>query len=318
MDAMEISPHITLQNRGLSKAGTAKTRLSSAMMQIDSDQQFKTYFHFHIHIYCQSKYPHRCKVSPHPEPVSLPSKTDFVMSFLRRLPRTPFDIPELTTRALTKIIENATSGLSPEVSSEFQGQLTELGFSVRNAAMVVAGLLRLCDELGSHTPPVYKSLYLMVVFLHSTNSQYFKTAMKALLPEIETLCYLSFGTAEAPYRDRIHHMADAIYRSIAHDIVLPDAEAFGSRWRSISAVAAEAANSSAAVDVKESERSALALSAKKRLSGFEQFSRVELADVHDEELDLESNPPRTAQDLIGLVKPKLITRVRYDEEFESC
>lgn len=146
------------------------------------------------------------------------------MSLFKEL--SPFDIPELKNQRIEKIIKEAVSTQNLTVQPNTIQTLIAIGNHPLDCAVVVTQLLREFDEHGSHPKPVYKALLIMFSLLKSGNQNYIHVC-RALVPEIQSCLYLSFGEKRVLFRDQIHLMAAAIYDFLMYEVPLPDVNSFG-------------------------------------------------------------------------------------------
>ncbi|KAK8852462.1 hypothetical protein M9Y10_017438 [Tritrichomonas musculus] len=140
--------------------------------------------------------------------------------------RSPFDIPELRNQRIEKIIKEAVSTQNLTVTPNTIQTLNSIGNNPLDCAVVITQLLREFDEHGSHPKPVYKALLIMFSLLKTNNQNYIHVC-RALVPEIQSILYLSFGDKRVLFRDQIHLMAAAIYDFLMYEAPLPDANSFG-------------------------------------------------------------------------------------------
>jgi hypothetical protein len=70
--------------------------------------------------------------------------------------------------------------------------VTDQGFSIQNCAAIITHILRLIDDFGSHTMPVYKSLCVLNASVKYVDR--YASMMSILIPEILTILCLFFGT----------------------------------------------------------------------------------------------------------------------------
>lgn len=138
----------------------------------------------------------------------------------------PFDIPELRNQRIEKIIKEAVSTQNLTVQPTTIQTLISIGNNPLDCAVVITQLLREFDEHGSHPKPVYKALLIMFSLLKNGNQNYIHVC-RALVPEIQSCLYLSFGEKRVLFRDQIHLMAAAIYDFLMYEVPLPDANSFG-------------------------------------------------------------------------------------------
>jgi hypothetical protein len=85
---------------------------------------------------------------------------------------------------------------SLEKAAHIQG-VVEQRYSIQNCAIVITHLLRVIDAFASHTPPVSKSVYLLIACLKSHSSRIYVPVAGALKHEIRTILSLSFGDIAA-------------------------------------------------------------------------------------------------------------------------
>lgn len=144
-----------------------------------------------------------------------------------------FDIPELKNPMLEKIIKNAVqdSKSTYSVPAQILTQISNMGTSCQSCAIIMTMLLRVFDELGSHSSPVYKSLVIMIACLQGANKERFTQVGRALVPEIQTVLYLSFDEIHPAFRDEIHLMASAIYDFLVYEVPLPEINEFNTQNR---------------------------------------------------------------------------------------
>jgi hypothetical protein len=143
----------------------------------------------------------------------------------------PFQIPELKRKDIEKVIRNTTvKTLDVYVPASVLQQIAGYGFAIQNCAVVITNLLRIIDDYGSHTHPVYKALYILIYCFHSSYRDHFVMVGRTLVPEIASILYLSFDANSAPFRDRIHCMASAIWYMLMYNAPLPRPEDFGEHW----------------------------------------------------------------------------------------
>ena len=135
--------------------------------------------------------------------------------------KSALDIPELKNSPIADIIKKATSGNQYRVPPHVISQINDLGTNTVNCAVIITGLLRVFDEFGSHPIPVYRSLSILLMLLKSGRDTFIPVA-RALVPEIQTVLYLSFGEKRVLFRDQIHLMATSIYYFLMYDATLPD------------------------------------------------------------------------------------------------
>ncbi|KAH0787235.1 hypothetical protein GPJ56_008746 [Histomonas meleagridis] len=135
--------------------------------------------------------------------------------------KSALDIPELKNNSITEAVKKATSGSQYRVPPHIISQINDLGTSTVNCAVIITSLLRVFDEFGSHPIPVYRALSILLMLLKSGRSTFVPVA-RALVPEIQTILYLSFGEKRVLFRDQIHLMATSIYYFLMYDAALPD------------------------------------------------------------------------------------------------
>lgn len=142
--------------------------------------------------------------------------------------KSAFDIPDLKQSSIEKLIKSATQGDNKNymVPPQTLTQITDSGYTIPGCAVVITQLLRVFDELGSHPMPVYKALVIMLSCLKCNYRDKFIPVARSLVPEIQTVLYLSFGEIHPMLRDEIHLMAAAIYDFLMYDVPLPDIEDF--------------------------------------------------------------------------------------------
>jgi hypothetical protein len=210
---------------------------------------------------------------------------------------------------------------------------------------IVIYLMRLIDEFGSHTPPVYKALYILVSCLHSQWHDNFAAVCKVLLPEVQSILFLSFGAKNAPYRDRIHHMAASIFDHLVYHVDLPDCEFYAGGWQ-INAhrpsppsdtyagvepaqfVAPELTDIPAPPPADEDDQADFAAKPAAVLPNpsveFDLMAVTTVSASSSKMLD--DSPPieepkevgKTPADLIRVTRLKFITQLHFDDGFESC
>jgi hypothetical protein len=272
-----------------------------------------------------------------------------------RFEKSPFDIPDLKHANIEKAVKAATmSGTSPAVLPAQLQSVTDQGFSIQNCASIITHILRLIDDFGSHTTPVYKSLCVLIACMNSQYGDRFARVARVLIPEIQTILCLSFGTVCADHRDQIHAMGDAIYRYLMFDAPLPDVESFGTDWQRLthriapppeadprtaeppSPEAADVADES--FDSEELSFDPRASPQTRKISAINSVSSapispkrrrepeaVEPEAVEPPDLDApleEPGPPqpirKTVKDLIPLPSLFLIHGTCYDDSFDTC
>lgn len=145
------------------------------------------------------------------------------MSLLKE--KSPFDIPELKNKNIEKIIKDSVTPSTFSVQPQVISQLIAMGHSPLECAVIITQLLRVFDELGSHPGPVYKALIIMLSILRTGHENFIKVC-RALVPEIQTVLYLSFGEKRVNFRDQIHLIAAAIYDFLMYEAPLPDVNNF--------------------------------------------------------------------------------------------
>lgn len=139
--------------------------------------------------------------------------------------KTPYDIPDLKNANIETIVKKAIAGNNYIVPPPTLQQVYDLGTTPQTCASVIIQLLKIYDDMGSHPIPVYKSLIILLFLLKSGSKNYINVA-RALVPEIQTVLYLSFGEKRVTFRDQIHLMASAIYNFLMYEAPLPDAGDF--------------------------------------------------------------------------------------------
>jgi hypothetical protein len=259
--------------------------------------------------------------------------------------KSPFQIPELKQPQIEKAVKLATtSDTDSSVNPAYIRVITGLCVNLQNCAFVISHLLQVIDDGGSHAPPVYKSLYLMIACLKSVNGHNFAQVARALIPEIETIMCLSFKSANTAYRDRVHAMADAIYRFLIFGVELPEPEQFGQSWVKVAhriAPPPEEYGDLVPAQFKREAQSGLErkedsdedeLSFDPRALKAKSSQEVVLLDFDDVvqvvqpriEEALPPVPekkevlPKTVQDLLFVEKLRLITDICYDDTLEPC
>jgi hypothetical protein len=151
---------------------------------------------------------------------------------MKRGHRSQYDIPEIRVSSIERTLRNVTNGSSsPVISQRTLQSIREKGQSHQVCVTVVVYLMRIIDEFGSHTLPVYKALFLLVACLQSQWHDNFAAVCRVLLPEIQSILFLTFGTKSAPYRDRIHMMAASIFDHLVYKVELPDLEFYAGKWQ---------------------------------------------------------------------------------------
>jgi hypothetical protein len=121
-------------------------------------------------------------------------------------------------------------------------------------------------------------------------------------------------------------MAVAVYSAVAHAAYLPDASFYGESWE-MGQKDGDAPDWTNVYAAPKSKKSASAKSLSRAPSAALTMTRVSLEsyspetsiDSEDEQYDLmlPGGDPKRPTDLIRIMKPKLITSVRYDDECES-
>jgi hypothetical protein len=244
----------------------------------------------------------------------------------RRSATSPFAISVLKNHSISKIISIAIDGLTPDVPQVAIDELETRGESLPDAAVIVSSLLNIIDEFGSHTPPVYKCLWVLISLMKSRQTTNFLRAGIALLPELESLRYLSFVRADAPYRNRIHAMARAVYNAMAFGVDLPDAEFYGAEWQKGKGELGAGDGYGTPIEspptgqrkMKLARTSSAAVSMSRIDPGMPRIIEAEQVVEAAIVLDLPEGDALTAQDLVRIARPRLILDLRYDDECESC
>lgn len=147
--------------------------------------------------------------------------------------KSAFDIPELKNPMIERVIKNAVqdSKSTYSVPTQILNQISSMGSSYQACAIILTQILRVFDELGSHSSPVYKSLVIMISCLQGENKERFIQVGRALVPEIQTVLYLSFDEIHPAFRDEIHLMASAIYDFLMYEVPLPEINEFNTQNR---------------------------------------------------------------------------------------
>jgi hypothetical protein len=197
--------------------------------------------------------------------------------------------------------------------------------------------MRIIDDFGSHTPPVYKALYILVSCLHSQWHDNFAAVCKVLLPEIQSILYLTFGAVSAPYRDRIHIMAATIFDHLVYGVELPDCEFYARGWKGnahrpsppsdiyagvepTQFVAPELTNIPLPPQTDEDDQADFA---QKSLTAVTldpsvEFDLMSVGTVSPSSSSLIEDGPQREPDLMRVTQLKFIMQLNFDDGFESC
>jgi hypothetical protein len=268
----------------------------------------------------------------------------------------PFHIAELKNSSIEKEIKATVfSDHAREVPPNHLQGLVGQGVTLRTCASVFTHLFHAIDDCGSHPSPVYKSLMILIHCLLSPHSEEFIIVGQLLIPEIQTIMYLSFDDKSSPFRDRIHAMADAIYRFLIFGDKLPSPEEFGLNWSKIkhriappplvypgfkppkfggvSILTPPAAELEVEDDSEELSFDPRKL--ERKLSNQDSWdliqqgpaSPVQTASVVEDETEPEPEPKqpvreepvvKTVNDLLGITDLQLLTAFCFDDTFDAC
>lgn len=142
--------------------------------------------------------------------------------------KSPYDVPHLKNPEISEVIRKAISGTNYIVQPTVLRELQKMSATVKNSAIILTQLCKVFDEFGSHPIPIYKALIILYSCLKGGTDAFFKVA-RTLVPEIQTVLYLSFNHKRVTFREQIHKLARAIYEYLMYDVPLPDEVDLNSR-----------------------------------------------------------------------------------------
>ncbi|EAY12745.1 hypothetical protein TVAG_400710 [Trichomonas vaginalis G3] len=147
-----------------------------------------------------------------------------MFNIIKKIKQPQENLPKIQV-VIRKLLEKVIETQGPRIEATDLAALLAYTGSVDDSGELMLAITIAMDRKSDEPLTIFKLLKIIYACLVKAPTT-FLPAAQAFAPEIQTLCYLSFGKQEAGYREHVHLLSRAIYNHVIFRSELPEPQMF--------------------------------------------------------------------------------------------